>query len=51
MIKYVKKITLDISDSIHNKILDIQYKHRKKTGKFLSIHDIIMPALENEFGK
>jgi hypothetical protein len=47
----VKKITVDISDTIHNKILDIQYTHRKKTGKFLSIHDIIMPALEKEFGK
>ena len=47
----MKKLTLDISDTMHNKILDIQYKHRKKIGTFLSIHDIIMPALEKEFGK
>lgn len=47
----MKKLTLDITDTMYNKILDIQYNHRKKFGTFLSVHDIVMPALEREFGK
>ena len=47
----MKKITIDISDSMYFKIKKKASAETEKQNKFVGMKDLILPVLEDKFGK
>lgn len=47
----MRKITVDISDDMYNKIKKKSLDETVKQAKFVGMNDLILPILEKEFGK